>query len=216
LSTLDNLELSQSIVVYEVFVSDSLYLSLWFPDVSGPAILPHIAAVLQQFPFSPQRPGISYLAVQPVSWNEASILERRFSPGIPPEQAVLIAADLVHDDYAYVFDTYWDLWTPAESGGEWSLVPSLVKFIVQPEEFDDGAYQQTGHVQTDFGLDAPFLHEGLEFNEETQAKVRDNVAKLVEFTGKAEKNTRASARLLWSESEENLAQKLIARLQKVQ
>jgi hypothetical protein len=33
---------------------------------------------------------------------------------------------------------------------------------------------------------------------------------------KAEKNTRATARLLWSESEENLAQKLIARLQNVQ
>jgi hypothetical protein len=46
--------------------------------------------------------------------------------------------------------------------------------------------------------------------------VRENVGKLVEFTMKAEKNTRASGRLLWSESEENLAQKLIARLQKVQ
>jgi hypothetical protein len=46
--------------------------------------------------------------------------------------------------------------------------------------------------------------------------VRANVQKLVEFTGAAEKNSGASARLLWSESEENLAQKLIARLQKVQ
>jgi hypothetical protein len=197
-------------------VPDPLYLSLWFPQVSGPEILPHIAAVLQQFPYSPQRPGITYLSVQPVSWNEASILERRFAPGIPPEQAVLIAADLVHDDYAYVFDAYWDLWTPNESGDQWDLAPSLVKFIVQAEEFDQGSYEQTGHIQIDFGLDAPFLYEGLEFTEEAQAKVRENVAKLVEFTSKAEKNTRVSGRLLWSESEENLAQKLIARLQKVQ
>jgi len=29
-----------------------------------------------------------------------------------PEEAVVIAADLVHDDYAYTFDAYWDLWTP--------------------------------------------------------------------------------------------------------
>ena len=63
---------------------DPLYLSLWFPDFSGPAMLPHTLAVLQQFPFSTQRPGIRYLAVQPVSWNEASVLERRFSPGIAP------------------------------------------------------------------------------------------------------------------------------------
>ena len=67
---------------------DPLYLSLWFSDFSGPAMLPHILAVLQQFPFSEQRPGITYVAVQPVSWNEASVLERRFSPGIPPEEEI--------------------------------------------------------------------------------------------------------------------------------
>ncbi|SPF40466.1 conserved hypothetical protein [Candidatus Sulfotelmatobacter kueseliae] len=195
---------------------DPLYLSLWFPDFSGPAMLPHTLAVLQQFPFSTPRPGIRYLAVQPVSWNEASVLEHRFSPGIAPEEAVVAVADLIHDDYAYVFDAFWDLWTPDPATGQWNLSPSLVKFVVQGEEFEEGAQEQTGHIEIDFGLDAPFLQENIELTDETQAKVRDNVAKLVEFTLKAEKNTRASGRLLWSESEENLAQKLIARLQKVQ
>ncbi len=195
---------------------DSLYLSLWFPHVSGPEILPHAMAVLQQFSFSTQRPGITYVAVQPVSWNEATVLERRFSPGIAPEEAILISADLVHDDYAFIFEAYWDLWMPAESGEQWNLVPSPVKFIVQGEEFAEGTYAQDGHILVDFGLDSPFLQENVALTEETQAKVRDNVSKLVEFTMKAEKNTRATARLLWSESEENLAQKLVARLQKVQ
>jgi len=173
-------------------------------------------AVLQQFPFSEQRPGITYAAVQPVSWNEASVLERRFAPGISPEEAVVVAADLIHDDYAYVFDAYWDLWTPDERGQQWMLIPSLVKFIVQGEEFDDGIYQETGHIEIDFGLDALFVQENLELTEETQAKIRDNVSKLVEFTKKSELNTRATSRRLWSESEESLAQKLVARLQKVQ
>jgi hypothetical protein len=195
---------------------DLLYLSLWFPDFSGPAMLPHAMAVFQQFPFSVQHPGITYAAVQPVSWNEASIVERRFSPGIPPEEAMVIAADLIHDDYAYIFEAYWDLWTPEDAGREWLLLPSLVKFILQGEEFDDSSQAQTGQIQIDFGLDSPFLQENIELTEETQAKVRDNVSKLVEFTMKAEKNTRASARLLWSESDENLAQKLISRLQRVQ
>jgi hypothetical protein len=195
---------------------DPLFLSLWFPDFSGPAMLPHVMAVLQQFPFSTERPGIVYLSVQPVSWNEASILERRFTPGVEPAQAVVVAADLIHDDYAYVFDAYWDLWTPEDSGREWRLLPSLVKFIVQGEEFDNGAQQQTGHIEIDFGPDSAFLQENVDLTDETQAKVRDNVAKLVEFTRKAENNTRAQGRILWSESEENLAQKLIARLQKVQ
>jgi hypothetical protein len=195
---------------------DPLYLSLWFPDFSGPAILPHILAVLQQFPFSAQRPGITYTSVQPVSWGEATILERRFTPGISPEEALTITADLVHDDYAYIFDAYWDLWTPDTSGSQWSMAPATVKFIAQGEEFDDGTFEQTGHIQIDFGLDSPFLQENVALTEETQIKVRYNVSKLVEFTMKAEKNTRATGRLLWSESEDNLAQKLIARLQKVQ
>lgn len=194
---------------------DPLYLSLWFPDFSGPAMLPHALAVLQQFPFSTQRPGITYISVQPISWDEASMIERRFSPAIQPAEALTVVADLIHDDYAYVFDAYWDLWMPDETGREWRHTPSPVKFIVQGEEFDSGVQQQTGHIQIDFGLDSPFLQENVELTEETQAKVRENVAKLVEFTMKAEKNTRASGRLLWSESEENLAQKLIARLQKV-
>ena len=195
---------------------DPLYLSLWFADFSGPAMLPHVLAVLRQFPFSDQRPGITSASVQPVSWNEASVLERRFSPGVGPEEAIVVVADLIHDDYAYVFDAYWDLWMPDERGQEWHMLPSQVKFIVQGEEFDDGAQEQTGHLQADFGLDAPFLQENVDLTDETQNKVRDNVAKLVEFTMKAEKNTRASGRLLWSDSEENLAQKLIARLQRVQ
>jgi ribosomal protein L17 len=91
-----------------------------------------------------------------------------------------------------------------------------VKFIVQGEEFDDGAHEQNGHIEIDFGLDSLFVQENVELTEETQAKIRDNVAKLVEFTKKAEMNTRATSRRLWSESEESLPQKLIARLQKVQ
>jgi hypothetical protein len=197
-------------------VSDPLYLSLWFPDFSSPEMLPHAFAVLQQFQFSTQRPGITYFALHPVSWNEATVLERRFPSGIDPGQATLIAAELVHDDYAYVFYAHWDLWTPDEPNANWVLEPASVKFIVQGEEFDEGAYQQTGHIQVDFGSDSYFLQPETSLSDQTRAKIRDNVAKLVEFSVNVEKNSGASARLLWSESEESLAQKLIARLQKVQ
>jgi len=194
---------------------DPLYLSLWFSDFSGPAMLPHILAVLQQFPFSEQRPGITYVAVQPVSWNEASVLERRFSPGIPPQEAVVVAADLVHDDYAYVFDAYWDMWT-VDASGKWSLNPSQVKIIAQGEEFEDGVQEETGQIQVDFGLDSLFVQEGAELTNESQARIRENVLRLIEFTKKLEMHTRATSRRLWSESDESLAQKLIARLQRVQ
>jgi len=196
-------------------MADPLYLSLWFPDFNGPAMVLHINAVLQQFRFSEQRPGVTYVAMQPVSWNEASILEQRYSPGIPPEQAMVVAADLIHDDYAYIFEAYWDLWTPNQQG-EWLLVPSLVTFTAQGEEFEEGAEEETGHIQIDFGLDSLFVQEQVKLTEETQARIRENVLRLLEFTKKIEMKTRATSRRLWSESDESLPQKLIARLQKVQ
>ena len=179
-------------------------------------MLPHAFSVLQQFPFSTQRPGIAYFALHPVSWNEATVLERRFPAGIDPGQAALIAAEVVHDDYAYVFDAHWDLWSPDASNANWVLEPAIVKFIVQGEQFDDSSYEQTGHIQIDFGLDSFFLQPETELSEQTRDKIRENVAKLVEFSRRVEKHSGANARLLWSESEESLAQKLIARLQKVQ
>lgn len=197
-------------------MSDPIYLSLWFSDFSGPEMLPHAFSVLQHFPFSAQRPGVSYFALHPVSWNEATVLERRFPAGIDPGEAALIAAELVHEDYAYVFEAHWDLWIPDPSNEKWLLEPAIVKFTVQGEEFDDGAYQHTGHIQVDFGPDSYFLQPETPLSEQTRTKIRENVAKLVQFSKNVEKNSGAKARLLWSESEESLAQKLIARLQKVQ
>jgi len=178
-------------------------------------MMAYALSVMQQFQFSALQPGISYLALHPVSWNEPTILERRFRPGIDPEEAVQIASDLLHDDYAYLFETHWDLWTLSDSK-EWVQQLSQVKFLIHGEEFDDRASDQEGHIQVDFGLDSPFLHEGIQLTSAAEAKVRANVQQLVEFTTKVEKNSGARSRLLWSESEENLAQKLIMRLQKVQ
>jgi hypothetical protein len=194
---------------------DSLYLSLWFPSFDLPDILPRTAAVLQQLPFSAARPGVTYAAIHPVSWSEPTVLERRFSPGLPPEEAVAVAADLLHEDYAYVFEAYWDLWGPPESSAErWVVQPSLVRVMAHGTEFEEDAAEVAGHIQIDFGLDTPFLHEEVALTSETENRVRSNVQKLVEFTAKVEKNAGATARLLWSESEENLAQKLISRLQR--
>src|ERR1700720_2938242 len=196
-------------------MADSLYLSLWFEHFSAQRMLAHALAVMRQFPFSTLHSGISYLALNPVSWNAPTILERRFRPGIDPEEAVQIASDLLHDDYAYLFEAYWDLWILSDAK-EWVQQPSQVKFVVHGEEFDDGLFEQQGHIQVDFGVDSPFLQEGIQLTSAAESKVRANVQQLVEFTTKAEKNSGARSRLLWFESEENLAQKLIMRLQKVQ
>src|SRR5215813_10334502 len=73
-------------------MADSLYLSLWYSRFDTDDMLPQAVTVIQQFPFSAQRPGITYLALHPVSWNEPTILERRFEPAVNPEEAILIAS----------------------------------------------------------------------------------------------------------------------------
>src|SRR5271154_700566 len=197
-------------------MADSLYLSLWFPSFDEGEILPRTVSVLRQIPFSAAREGVTYAAIQPVSWGEPTLLERRFRPGVTPEEAAEAVTELLHDDYAYIFEGYWDLWTPPEGAEKWVLEPSLLRLTAHGLEFEDHAAQESGHIQIDFGLDASFLHEEVEFTAEAEHNVRSNVQKLVELTARIEKNAGATGRLLWSESEENLAQKLIARLQRVQ
>jgi hypothetical protein len=192
-----------------------LFLSLWFPSFDVEEILPYMLSVLRQFPYSTRSPGVSHLALQPVSWNEATILERQFSPPTSPEAAVLAASELLHDDYAYLFEAAWDVWTAAPDQSS-QHETSIVRFVARALEFDDGAWEQEGHIQIDIGLDSSFLQEGISLTREAEERVQANVRQLVEFTGKIEKNSGTSGRLLWSESEENFAQKLIARLQSVQ
>lgn len=195
-------------------MSDSLYLSLWFPGFDEADILPRTVSVLRQIPFSAAREGVTYSAIQPVSWGEPTILERRYRPGVAPEEAVAEVAEFLHDDYAFVFEAYWDLWAPPTGGEKWALEPSLVRVTAQGLEFEQRAAEETGHIQIDFGLDTSFLHEEVELTSEAERNVRSNVQKLVEFTAQAEKKGGATGRLLWSESEDNLAQKLINRLQR--
>lgn len=194
---------------------DPLYLSLWFPQFETAEILPRTLSVMRQFPFSKQRPGITYLSLHPVSWSEPTILEQRFTPGVAPEEAAAIVQGFLHADYAFAFDAYWDLWTPSPNSGEWIQFPSPVKFIAHGMEFEHPE-AEVGDIQIDLGLDEPFLYENLELSAAQEIRLRENVAQLVAFTAAVEKNSHSSARLLWSESEDNLAQKLISRLQKVQ
>ena len=205
-------------------MADALFLSLWFPNFAEAEMMPRALSVMRQFPFSTQRPGINYFAAHPVDWSEATVMERRFRPGLDPEQAAAIAGEFVHDDYALVFEIYWDLWLAREEPSEEvrhedeELIhaPSLVRLIVHGAEFEEQAYQQAGHVQLDLGLDSPFLYEDQELTPPVESRIRANVQKLVAFTSAVEKNCGISGRVLWSESDESFAKKLVERLQRVQ
>jgi len=200
-------------------MADRLYLSIWFPSFQEQEMMPRLLSVLKQFPFSAQGAGIGYLAVRSISWDEPLVFEQTFDYRADPEVALALAGEFLHEDNAYELDILWDLWVPQQEGDldeTWVLRPQTVKIIAFGTKFEDATFQQNGHIQVDFGLDAPFLYEEADFTSILEQRIKANVHKLVAFTSAVEKNCGISGRVLWSESEENLAQKLIDRLQKVQ
>lgn len=94
----------------------------------------------------------------------------------------------------------------------WVLAPRLVRVTGFGPLFDEGAYEQDGHIRIDFGSDTPFLAENAELNSAAARHMESNIRQLVELTNAVEKASGATARLLWSELGESLAQKLAARL----
>ncbi len=101
---------------------------------------------------------------------------------------------------------------PVGLDARWVRGPRLVRVIGFGPLFDEGAYEQDGHIRIDFGSDAPFLEEEAELNSIAARHIEENVRQLVELTAAVEKASGATARLLWSELGESLAQRLAARL----
>ena len=94
----------------------------------------------------------------------------------------------------------------------WVRGPRLVRVTGYGPLFDEAAYEQDGHIRIDFGTDAPFLIEDADLDRVGARHVEENVRQLVELTAAVEKASGATARLLWSELGESLAQRLAARL----
>ena len=104
----------------------------------------------------------------------------------------------------------------------WKQHPTTVRVLGFGPEFDQSGYAQNGHLRVDFGLDTPWTFEGPEGHKSSPTldaagttHIRQNIEMLLAFTLLVEKNCNLSSRLLWTESGEPLAEKLIARLQKV-
>ena len=199
-------------------MSDTLYLSLWYPNLQLAALADKVTAVLTAFAAHGGEPRVYAMTVWPISWTESPVLQRvygRGERGAEPQLAVQDALDLLHDDYAYEFQIGWSLWeleAGRDKNARWVREPRLIRVTGYGPMFDEGAYEQDGHIRIDFGPDGPFLEEDVDLDSAAARHVAENVRQLVELTGAVEKASGATARLLWSELGESLAQRLAARL----
>ena len=244
-------------------MSDTLYLSLWYPNLRLEGLGDKLVHVLSAFAAHGGERGVYSATVWPVSWNESPVFQRLWGRmgappdgeaaassfrGIEPRRAVEEALELLHDDYAYEFQIGWSLWELEETGEatagpstrplrglaqddtseggrefaqdvdrarldrRWLRAPRMVRVTGFGPLFDEGAYQQDGHIRIDFGSDSAFLEEDVQLDVAGARHVEENVRQLVELTLAVEKESGATARLLWSELGESLASRLAARL----
>lgn len=222
-------------------MADQLYLSLWFPNFRFATLPETTIGVLKQFSRLSGLPRVAAAAAYPVNFAEPPIYQRVYvldkraeddSPDVAAsliENAVPEAMEQLHEDTAYEFETKWQLWTyEAGVGGldaTWKRKPHTVKVIAFGPTFDDATYEENGHIRVDFGLDTPWIvtdetdEEDLWDDEEARKEaakyVKENIEMLLAFTLSVEKHCNIENRLLWTESGEPLAQKLIARLQRL-
>lgn len=218
-------------------MADQLYLSLWFPNFRFDTLPATTVAVLRQFARISGLPRVAAAAAYPVNFTEPPVYQRvcvldtraadtADTSGSIIENAVAEAMELLHEDTAYEFEMKWQLWAheAAVAGLDptWKRVPATVKFLAFGPDFDDATFEQNGHIRVDFGLDTPWIFDEddeMWADEDARASaanyIKENVEMLLAFTLSVEKHCGISSRLLWTESGEPLAEKLVARLQRL-
>jgi hypothetical protein len=203
-------------------MSDAFSLSLWYSQLRMASLEDKLVAILRQFGEHGGERGVFSATVWPINWREAAAFQESYGlgeHGCQIEIAVASALELLHPDYAYEFQIGWTLWEAEVGGGlhpEWVRTPRLVRVIAFGPEFDDGAYNQEGHIRIDFGTDAPFLQEEVELDPRAIRCIEENVRQLIDLTNAIESESEPAARLLWSELGETLAARLVARLNRLQ
>jgi len=215
-------------------MSDQLYLSLWYPNFRLDSLPAALTGVLRQFALiakdgqsNTELGRVDAASTYPIDWTESPTYQRIYvndqraeksadTEGGIIENAVEEATDQLYDDCAYEFEMRWMLWLPDRSDKTgWKLNPWKVRIAGFGPDFDDGSYEQNGHIRVDFGLDIPWVLEDESLDKTAADKIKQNVEKLLAFTLSVEKHCGISGRLLWTESGEPLAEKLIARLQRL-
>ena len=110
-------------------MSDTLYLSLWYPNLRLEGLADKLTAVLGAFATHGGEERVYSATVWPVSWSETPIYQQVYGRrstggqgsdalGAEPRVAVAEALELLHDDYAYEFQIGWGLWELERQPGQ--------------------------------------------------------------------------------------------------
>jgi len=220
-----NISASASSTIKEM--SDTLYLSLWYPNLRTAALDEKLTAVLNAFAKFNGAERVHSTTVWPINWSESPVFQRIYGrhllpgqsepTGVTPKEAVDEGLNYFSEDFAWEFQIGWTLWEPEQEGDldlRWVRQQRLVRVVGYGPLFDEGAYESDGHIRVELGSDTAFLEEDLELDHEGAGHVAENIVQLVALANALEKESGATARLLWSELGESLVERLAAKLGK--
>jgi hypothetical protein len=185
-------------------MADEVYLSLWLRDSGAHATLRHYQRLLERFPFSRLRPGLT-LRIYAMEFAEPPALEHRFEGDVAAAEVIAAAREFENPDCAYQVEAYWDL---LQHERDWELAPSAVTLTCFGPEF---ASDQGEQLLLQLGHDSLFLPES-----EAPAgfrAIQSNIRSLLHLASDLEEALPVERRMLWSESGENLAEQLAEMLE---
>lgn len=214
------------------------YLNVWCRELSEATLVPTFQGFLATVPVSSSRPGFTQLVIRAVSHAEPSLLEHDLRRR-PLDAAELAAAagEILHADVCYEVEAHWDLSSYDAQRQAWQLGPQRLEIICQGEEYDDGAWAESGHFCVDLGFEHLFtgysgtLGPGagatdasgdppdsgfLEFLaqpgklREYQERTRENIQRLQSWVGQIFTSLPVARVRLWSEGEENFEERVDA------
>ncbi len=138
------------------------YLSLWFEDGSASNLTHCLVRMLELFPLAETEPGFRSLVIHAVSPAEPPLYER--DAVSTPAEVSSALSEFFRADCAAELRAYWNLWTYRWDAMrlEWRQAPSPMEFVLQGEEYDDGAFTENGHLWLTLGLEHLFTgHAGI-------------------------------------------------------
>jgi len=164
--------------------------------------------LLATLPFSETQPGITSLVIRAVDETEPLLEEHdlRAAPATP-DGCITLARVHEHFDCRYEARAHWDAWTL--EGGAWRRGPSPLEVNCFGEEYDNGAYQDAGHLRVDLGFAEQFIASDAPTG---AARQGENARALHNWLRQIKTGLPIERLLLWSEEEDDFEAQLDAAL----
>lgn len=182
-------------------MADRLYLSCRLRGFHSLRMVGFWEKLLNLFPFSRLSRSPVTMRVHAVDLVEPVAFERGFEVPFVPKDSVEVAREFQQDDCAFLLECGWDLIQFEQN--DWKLAAAPVSLWCFGPAFDN---DQRDHLRIEFGVEDRFLP--VPGDPRSIRAAHANLRSLMSLAGEIQRQLPVDERHLWTESGENLAERL--------